>query len=351
MRSFPNPLRVALIGCGDIAPAHAKALARTKRAKLVACMDTVEASAKSLGEQFGVPSTTKLEAVLENSEVDLVTIATPAFTHLPITQAAVKAGKAVLCEKPIASSLEDADDILDACEEAGVPLSIYFPFRYGGAAKWARKLVDKEALGRIVGIRLSNLSEKKAAYWTGGMSGRTVTDWRKSKTASGGGVIITNLIHHLDLVRAITGLEAARAWGEVGTFAHDTEVEDLATATVRYENDAIAWVEGSTIFWGGLESWNVILLGVKGQIRLNLGGGKAEAYLTETAAGLPACEWVSREFESEPRVDFYEHLAAALQAGEAPPVTGEDGRAALEIVLGIYRAAGTGQPTLFPLEG
>ena len=97
MRTFPNPLRVALIGCGDIGPAHANTLTKTKRAKLVACMDTVETSAKSLGEKFGIPSTTKLEEVLENPEVDLVTIATPAFTHLAITQAAAKAGKAVLC--------------------------------------------------------------------------------------------------------------------------------------------------------------------------------------------------------------------------------------------------------------
>ncbi len=350
MRTFSDPLRVGLVGCGDIAPAHARALAQTKRARLVACTDVVEASARSLGEQFGVPVATTLEELLARDDVDLVTIATPAFTHLEITQAAAKAGKAVLCEKPMAANLDDADDMIDACEEAGVPLAVCFPARYLGGARWTRELQEAGALGRIICVRMRSLSEKKDSYWTGGYSGRTATEWRRSKTASGGGVFITNLSHHIDLARAITGLEAARAYAEVGTFATSVEVEDLGIATVRYENDAIAVVEGSSIFWGGNSEWDMVFLGTKGQVRLAFWGGKAEAYLTEAGAGLPAREWVPRQFEDGNHVALYDDLAAELQAGREPPVTGEDGRAALEVVLGIYRAAGTGEPVLFPLE-
>ncbi len=350
MRTFSDPLRVGLVGCGDIAPAHARALAQTKRARLVACTDVVEASARSLGEQFGVPVAATLEELLARDDVDLVTIATPAFTHLEITQAAAKAGKAVLCEKPMAANLDDADDMIDACEEAGVPLAVCFPARYLGGARWTRELQEAGALGRIICVRMRSLSEKKDSYWTGGYSGRTATEWRRSKTASGGGVFITNLSHHIDLARAITGLEAARAYAEVGTFATSVEVEDLGIATVRYENDAIAVVEGSSIFWGGNSEWDMVFLGTKGQVRFAFWGGKAEAYLIEAAAGLPAREWAPRQFEDGNHVALYDDLAAELQAGREPPVTGEDGRAALEVVLGIYRAAGTGEPVLFPLE-
>jgi len=349
-RPFSLPLGVGLVGCGDIAPAHAKALRKTKHVKLVACMDVVEASAKSLGEEYGIPSTTQLDDLLARPEVDLITIATPAFTHRDITAKAAAAGKAVLCEKPIAAKLEDAEAMITSCAQAGVPLSTCFPLRYLGAAKWLRELITAGAFGNVVWIRMRALGEKKPSYWTGGFSGRTTTDWRKSKSASGGGIVITNLIHNIDLARAITGLEAARAYAELGTFATDVEVEDIGAATLRYESDAVATIEGSSTYFGGSDEPAMAFLGKKGQARFQLWGGTPEVFLTEAYGDIPAREWVKREFQDDTHVAFYDDLAQAVAAGRTPPVTGEDGRAALEIVLAIYRAGGTGQPVILPLE-
>ena len=185
--------------------------------------------------------------------------------------------------------------MIEACAEAGVPLATCFPSRYLGAAKWTRELLEQGALGEIVYVRMVNLGEKKESYWTGGFSGRTPTEWRKSKRESGGGIVITNLVHHLDLARAITGLEVARAYSEVATFATEAEVEDIGLASLRYENDAIALVEGSSILWGGSDnSFQLTFLGTKGQVRFSLWGGKAEAYFTEAQGDLPAREWVKR---------------------------------------------------------
>jgi predicted dehydrogenase len=312
-------------------------------------MDVVEASAKSLGGEFGAPWTTKLEELLARGDVDLVTIATPAFTHLPLTRAAAQAGKAVLCEKPLAANLEDAGAVIAACQEAGVALSTCFPVRYLGAVKWAKELVAAGALGEIIEVRLRNLDEKRESYWTGGYSGRTITDWRKSKDASGGGVVITNLVHHIDLARAVTGLEVVRAYAEMGTFVTPVEVEDVAVASLRYENKAIGVVEGSSCYVGRADEHHVVFLGTKGQLRFLLWGGKAEVYLAEAASGLPAGEWVTREFQDATLVEFYEDLADALRAGRTPPVTGEDGRKALEIVMAIYRAGETGEAVTLPL--
>lgn len=341
-------LGVGLIGCGDIAPTHAKALQQTKHARLVACCDVVEPSARSLGEEFGVPWTTKVDELLARDDVQLVTIATPAFTHLPLTQQAAKAGKAVLCEKPLAANLRDADAMIAACREAGVPLSTCFPLRYLGAAKWAKELISSGALGDIIEIRLRNMSEKKESYWEGGFSGRTRDDWRKSKEKSGGGVVITNLIHHIDLARAVTGLEAVRAYCEMGTFVTPVEVEDLAVAALRYSNQAVGLVEGSSCFFGRTPEPDIVFLGKKGQLRFGLWAGSAEVYLTEPAAGLPAREWVTRQFEDATHVEFYDELAAALRANRTPPVTGEDGRAALAVVVAIYQAGETGRPVEVP---
>jgi predicted dehydrogenase len=239
-------LGIGLIGCGDIAPGHAKALAKASGAHLVACMDTVSSSAQSLGEEYGVPHTTDLAQLLARSDVHAVTVATPAFTHADIVEQAAKAGKAVLCEKPLAADLPDADRMIAACRDAGVALATCFPLRYLGAAKWTRELVQTGALGDVIAVRLRNLGEKEDSYWVGGYSGRTSTDWRKSKAQSGGGVIVTNLSHHLDLARAITGLEVTRVYSETGTFVTDVEVEDVGVACLRYENEAIGTLEGAS---------------------------------------------------------------------------------------------------------
>ncbi len=343
-------LGIGLIGCGDIAPTHARAIQAAGGVRLAACMDVIEASARSLGEEYGIPHTTSADDLLGREDVGLVVIATPAHTHADLTERAAAAGKAVLCEKPLAATLSDADRMIAATRRAGVPLSTCFPLRYLPGARWISELLSTGALGRVIAARVSALSEKKASYWTGGFSGRTQTEWRRSRQSSGGGVIITNLIHNLDLVRAITGLEVRRASAEAGTFCTQVEVEDLGVAVLRYDNDAIGLVEGCSCFFGGGAEWDLVLLGTRGQARLRFWGGDSQVFLTEPAAGLPAREWVKRHAEANVHVALYEALADALRAGQPPPVTGEDGRRALEVVLAIYRAAQSGQPVALPLE-
>jgi UDP-N-acetyl-2-amino-2-deoxyglucuronate dehydrogenase len=312
-------------------------------------MDVVEASARSLGDEYGIPSTTRVEDLLARAGVDLVTIATPAFTHADLAEKAAAAGKHVVCEKPLAPDLPDADRMIAACERAGVALSTCFPYRYIGAVRWLGGLLEAGALGSVIAVRLRSLGEKQESYWTGGFSGRTKTQWRKSRAASGGGVIITNLIHHIDVARAVTGLEVTRAFSETGTFATPVEVEDFGAATLRYENGAIGTVEGSSCFAGGSTGRDVDVLGTKGQVRFGLYNGRAEAFLTEATEGVPAREWTAREFDDDQHVVYYDELAEAIAQGQKPPITGEDGRKALEIVLAIYESAEHGRPVTLPL--
>ncbi|MCJ7822119.1 MAG: Gfo/Idh/MocA family oxidoreductase [Armatimonadetes bacterium] len=342
-------LGIGLVGCGDIAPAHAKALAQADSARLVACMDVVASSAKTLADEYGVPHTTDLAELLARPDLDAVTVATPAFTHAGIVEQAAKAGKAVLCEKPLAADLPDADRIIDACRTAGVALATCVPLRNLGAAKWTRELIQSGALGDVIAIRLRNLGEKHDPYWTGGYSGRTATDWRKSKTQSGGGVIITNLSHHLDLARAMTGLEVVSVYGQTGTFATDVEVEDVGVACLRYDNGAIGTLEGSSCYYGDTPEPGIVVLAAKGQSRFRLWGGACDVYLTEAAADLPAREWTTRTFEDSIQVEVYDEFAAAIREGRPPSGTGEDGRKALEIAVAIYRSARIGQPVSLPL--
>ena len=140
-----------------------------------------------------------------------------------------------------------------------------------------------------------------------------------------------------------------RAFCEMGTFVTEVEVEDLGVACLRYENDAVGIVEGASCYFGGSGEAEIVLLGEKGQVRFGLWDGKCAVYLREAAAGLPAREWVTREFAGQPLVKLYQEFAAAVREGKEPPITGQDGRKALEIVLAIYRSAETRRPVWLPL--
>jgi len=337
-------LGVGLIGCGDIAPRHVAGLSEAEGVRLVACMDVVESSAKRLSESCGIPYATSADELVARDDVDMVVVATPPFTHLELTEKAAAAGKAVLCEKPLALSLAEADRMISVCREAGVKFATCFPMRYLGGARQAQQLIRSGALGEVIGVRIHNLSEKKDSYWTGGYSGRTKTDWRQSRGSSGGGVVMTNISHHLDLVRSMTGLEVARVYAEAGTFCSDVEVEDLAVASLRYENGAIGTIEGCSCFFGGAQEWDIVLLGTKGQFRLGIWSHASEVFLTEATDELPAREWIKTDHGDAQHVELYQDLAEAVRSDTPPPIAGEDGRASLEIVLAIYQSAEGGEP-------
>ena len=225
------------------------ALAQTKHVKLVACTDVVEASAQSLGEQFGVPYTTKLEELLARPDVDMVTIATPPSRISPSPSRPPGRGRRC-CARSHRARAAGCGRHDRGVREGRGPAGHVLPSALPGRRGLGVELLAAGALGTVVAIRVHSLGEKKRSYWTGGFSGRTTTDWRKSKVASGGGVIITNLIHNIDLARFITGLEVGRAYAELGTFSTEVEVEDLGIATLRYQNDAIGLVEGIVMYVG-----------------------------------------------------------------------------------------------------
>jgi predicted dehydrogenase len=347
-----KPLGFGLIGCGDISPRHAATLKGMENATLVACTDVVAASAQRLAEEHNIPAAPSLEALLAMPEVDAVTIATPAFTHLPIVEAAAKAGKAIICEKPLAANLEDARRIIDICREHNVPLGTYFFVRYNHGSLWVKKLIAEGALGRIVSFLLRDLSFKADLYWTGGYSQRTKDDWRKSKARSGGGVVITNLVHHLDAVRSIAGAEVKRVYAEVDNLTTpEVEVEDLAYAVLRYDNEAIGAAEGYSNLAGEFDSpWPITIMGTKGQARLGPWDDRCQVYLVDGAEGIPAKEWVKHEDRVIGRAGLYDDFIAAVRAGTPPPSSGEDGYRALEIVTAIYRSAEQRQPVTLPLD-
>jgi len=325
-----------MIGCGEIAVANARSINNAKNACITMAMDVVEDVAKDLGEKYNAPYTTNVEELLANPDVDAVIISTPHYLHAPLAVQAAQAGKHVMVEKPIAINLKQADEMIEACKKAGVLLSVCFVSRYGASTIKAKELIEQGAIGKIIGIKISGMSNKPEHYWHGGYSGRVKTDWRQQLDKSGGGYLIMNLVHNIDRLRYITGLEAVRVYSEYDTFATPVEVEDMLNVVLRYNNGAIGSIDGSSCAAGG-ESLGDRIYGTDGQIVCS---NPLRVYTTKSVEGLNANEWNQLKIEElyDSRVRFIEEFAEAVLDGKQPPITGYDGRATLEIIVAAYES-------------
>jgi len=338
-------IRVGLIGCGDVSPRYAEALQEIDDAELVLVMDVQNKVAQRFAEEFNVAYTDNLEDIISDREIDMVIVAVPHYLHAPITIQAAKAGKHVMCEKPIATTLDDAERMIEECKNAGVKLGINFAMRYHPASKKVKEFLDKGVIGRIFNIEMVSFGFKKESYWTEGYRGRSITHWRGKWDKSGGGVLIMNFSHHIDLVRYLTGLEVIRVSAEYGTYGSPAgvEVEDTLNATLKFNNDAIGGIYTSTIARGSSEN-HISILGTHGQIVFMTEPMKV--FTTKDDVGLTPNQW--NEFPvGDIGLSFYRDMVKdfidAIIEDRPAPVSGTDGLKCLEVVLSIYRAGREGK--------
>ena len=348
---MPEKLRIGMIGCGEISVQTAKGIAAAANAEHVMVMDVSERVARDLGETYGVPYTTEVGELLANPAVDAVYIAVPHHLHAPLTLQAIGAGKHVMVEKPIATTLADADAMIAAAREAGLALAVAYHAQVDATCQRVKALIDEGAIGKVVGTRIVVRSDKPESYWHGGFTGRIETDWRVSRAKAGGGVLIMNTVHDLNTLRFMTGLEVVRVYCEYDTYTTPVEVEDYVAVTYRYNNGAIGTLEaGSAIRGRDPVGAHNRIYGEEGQIIL---GNPPTIFLTERRAGLQAGEW--QELPAPPRgkegsrTAMVEGFAGAVLAGQPPPVRGEDGRAALEIVVAAYQSGREHRAIALPL--
>jgi predicted dehydrogenase len=302
-------------------------------------VDTEEWAAEDLAENYDVPYGTDIDLVLGDPDVDLVYLATPHHLHAPQTIKAAEAGKHVLVEKPMATSISDAEDMIEAADEAGIVLSVAINSVMSAKVQRARELIEEGYLGDITGMRIKKFIDKGSEYWSGGYSGRVETDWRTSKDAAGGGILLMNVSHDLARIREATDMEAVRVSAECDTFATPVEVEDYASVTVRFDNGAIGNIHTSSFLDAsppGYSEPNQIY-GTEGELVLS---DPLWLRTEEESKFGPAGEWHEVEFGETDTISAYlDSLATAIQEGGDPPVSGRDGLAILKIPLGAYRAS------------
>lgn len=337
-----KPLRVAIIGCGNVSKVHFPATKGSSFAELVAACDTKEERAKAFGEQYGVPYYTDYHDVLD-LEIDAIHICTPHHTHAEITIAAANKGIHVLTEKPMAVSLEDADRMIKAAKDNQVYLGVIFQNRYNASSQAVKKLVSSGKLGKLLGARLFVTWYRPDEYYS-------KSDWKGTWDKEGGGVLIDQAIHTMDLMQWILGpidkLEASIA----NRTHHLIDVEDVAEATVFFKNGVVGSLYATNYYTYDADVF-LEIHGENGVARIEKDTayirikGEAEVIVSpesnEKAIG--KSYWgVNHKVQIN---KFYE----AILNNEPLEIDGEAGRKALELVRAIYYSGNNGSQVVnFP---
>jgi predicted dehydrogenase len=339
-------LGVALLGCGDIGVHNALAVAQAPNARLVACYDPLRALAEELAAEYDAAVPDSVEALLERSDVDAVFLSVPHHHHAPLAIQAAEAGKHVIVEKPPANDLAGAVEMFRAAEKAGVSMSVCFPNRYQPTVVEARRLVREGALGTFGGVTLVTLLEKAPSYWHGGFRGRAYSDWRMSRAQAGGGVLIMNLCHDVDVLQSIIDvpIESVQALSAPG---HDgpPDIEDSISVAVRYANGAVGNLFGSASVPGRREGRTELLAwGTDGCLALE---PHAQIYTLRAIDGTQPGRWQSLEPKRRPVADltraiYVSRFATAVTNGEPLDVPPAEALALQALMEAAYRSTEVG---------
>jgi UDP-N-acetyl-2-amino-2-deoxyglucuronate dehydrogenase len=342
-----------IIGCGMISNFHANAMADVRGAKLVACCDTFPASADRLAAATGCKPYHDLDAMLADPQVEVVTICTPSGAHLEPAVRAAEAGKHVIVEKPLEITLKRCDQIIAACEKAGVLLGTIFPSRFHESSRLIKQAIDQGRFGRLtLGDAYVKWFRDQKYYDSGA--------WRGTWKLDGGGALMNQAIHSVDLLTWFMG-PVAEIRALTGTLAHQRiEVEDVAVASLRFENGALGTIEASTAVYPGylkkieihgsegsavleeedIRHWDFSKKLARDKALLDRMAGK-----TKTGGGAADPAAIGHHGHAALFRDFLQ----AIKTGAQPAVNGPEARRSVEIILAIYKAAETGRAVTLPL--
>jgi UDP-N-acetyl-2-amino-2-deoxyglucuronate dehydrogenase len=342
-------LGFAIVGCGMIARFHARALAETPGAKLVALVSRNEANARALCSEIGIACDVyhEIGPVLARRDVHCVAVTTPSGAHAEPAVAAADAGKHVVVEKPLEITLERCDRIIDACDRSGVQLCTIFPSRFGDANQALKAAVSAGRFGRLT------LGETTCKWWRP-QSYYDEGGWKGTRKLDGGGALMNQAIHNVDLLQWMMG-PVSHVSGFAATLAHERiEVEDTAVGCLRFASGALGVIQATTSVFPGLPK-TIAIHGNRGSAVVEQDDVVRWEFAEETEAdrafkerfatksgasgGSSNPAAISHLGHARQLTDFVQ----AVETGRPPLVDGREGRRAVETILALYEAARTGE--------
>ncbi|NLM96816.1 MAG: Gfo/Idh/MocA family oxidoreductase [Halanaerobiaceae bacterium] len=343
-------IKVAVVGVGAIAPAHIKAyLQFPERCKIVALCDIYPEKAERGAENFGlaVDIYDDHRKMLDREDIDLVSVCTPPYTHAEISINFLRAGKHVLCEKPMASSLAECDEMNEAAEESGKILSIIAQNRFCAPMMKLKKILETGLAGQIVHAQVDS-------FWWRGLSYYDLW-WRGTWEKEGGGPTLNHAVHHIDIFRWMNGMPS-EITAVMSNAAHDNaEVEDISIAIGRYDNGALAQITSSVIHHG--EEQQLVFQGKRARVsvpwKVHASKAKENGFPERNEELEEKLNNLYQELPG-PEYEFHtgqiEDVLSAVEGKKEVLVDGKEGRETLELITAIYESASLGKSVKLPLS-
>jgi Predicted dehydrogenases and related proteins len=338
--------RVAVVGCGRISKNHFDAIRRVEGLSLSAVCDINADRARAAGETLGVPFFVSYEEMLKAGEFDIVSVCTPSGIHSSQGAAAARAGKHVVTEKPMAISLRQADDLVHACDEAGVQLFVVKQNRLNPPIQLLKRAIDKGRFGRIYMANVTVRWQRPQDYYD-------AEPWRGTWEFDGG-AIMNQASHYVDLIQWLVGpVEGVLA--KTATQARRIETEDSGIGILKFRSGALGVVEVNVLTYPRNLEGSITILGEKGSVKI---GGTAVNRVEH---------WAFAEYDDDDKLidsantnppnvygfgheGYYRNVLAVLRGQAKPETDGRAGRKSLELILGIYESAKTGCEVPIPLK-
>lgn len=306
---------------------YAQCLKAAASADFVGIADDVLERAKKVAADLGVKAFNSYEEMLE-SDVDAVVVTSENINHRKHVEMAAAAGKHVMCEKPLATSVEDGNAMIKACRENGVQLMTAFPCRYHPAFKKLKEVVDAGDLGKIIAIKGTN-------------QGQCPGSWFIDKSLAGGGAIIDHTVHVTDLIRALTGAEPVRVYAEISNKMFEKDFDDSGIISIDFDNGMFVTIDSSWSRPKSYPTWgnvNMDVTGTEGIASMEMFAQDIDVYSDKTMRH--TWDYWGDNID----MGLVEAFAESIAKGTKVPITGEDGLNAVKVPLAAYKAVETGEP-------
>lgn len=333
---------IGIIGAGNIADFHAKAVQSLNNAKLIGICGTNSQKVKVLADRYACEIFTTTDEMFRSNDIDMVIIATPSGVHMEDTIEAAKHGKHVLCEKPLDVTLPKIDAMIDAHKKNNTRLGGIFNYRFNESLKILKKAFDDGRFGIITNASVFVPWWRSDEYYS--------SSWRGTWELDGGGALMNQSIHMIDLLQYLMGpVESLNAY--VTTLGHpQIEVEDTAVAILKFKNKSLGMIYGSTASYPG-QSRRLEITGTKGTVVMEENNFNVWKFADSTSEDKQIIEKYSAVGESgygasdptaipfEPHARNIASFIESIEEDKPFAVDGEEARKSVEIILAIYQSA------------
>lgn len=342
-----DKIGIGIVGAGWAADnIHAPCYIRNPAVELIAVSSRTENHARDFARKYGVKSWyTDYEKMLECEEIDIVDVCVPNYLHAEVSIAAAEAGKDVICEKPLAISVEQADRMVKTAKEQRIKLMYAENSLFAPALTRAKGIVDEGGIGRILSV--------EARETHSGSHSKFATERRYS----GGGCLLHLGSHPVGIALWLVGKPVKRVYAEIGNLYHSIEVEDFASMFIRFKDNEAATIHANYITKGGIDD-RVEIYGTKGVIladwvksnQVRVFSEKGYSYAVEKAELTTGWANVTvNDLWDLGYINELRYFVECVADDKEPFPTGEFGREVLKVIFAGYESADMGKPVEFPI--